>query len=393
MASEDAPSHPTEWVLTGLAAGIDRAAVFLARVVIDRTVMPPPDATDSLRASASFYVRPDLADDPRRFFSFLDRPQPVPAVVTLHRHSVSDGGDRIGLAFASPYRPANPDYTQRFDERLENHTVHAEMWRHPPGSSRGTIVALHGFGMGNPRFDAIALMVPGFFRAGYDVALLTLPLHGARTPRDARFSGQLLAAPGVSDLNESVAQAVHDTVALLAWLRERTTAPIGLLGLSLGGYVAALMAGLCSDLDFVIPIVAPVCLGDLAHRFMVESGQYRSRSDAALTREEFQAAYRVHSPLTYAPRLPPERLLIVAGRGDRIVRPEHATWLGAHWGTPEIVWFTGSHIAPFGRGMVQDRIRAFLVDVTSAHARAKAEQPTVNGRQRLRSLTGRGTGA
>jgi pimeloyl-ACP methyl ester carboxylesterase len=235
-------------------------------------------------------------------------------------------------------------------------------------------------------------MVPGLFKAGYDVVLVTLPLHGARTPRDARFSGQLLAVPSVPDLNESVAQAVHDTVALLAWLRERAAGPTGLLGLSLGGYIVALMAGLCGDLDFVIPVVAPVCLGDLAHRFMVESGQYRSRSDAALTREEFQAAYRVHSPLTYAPQLPPERLLIVAGRGDRIVRPEHATWLGAHWGTPEIVWFTGSHIAPFGRGMVQDRIRTFLDEVTSAQSRTKAERPMTGRRQRLRSLTGRRKG-
>jgi hypothetical protein len=100
----------------------------------------------------------------------------------------------------------------------------------------------------------------------------------------------------------------------------------------------------------------------------------------------------VHSPLTYAPRLPPERLLIIAGRGDRIVRPEHATWLGAHWGTPEIVWFTGSHIAPFGRGRVHDRIRTFLDEVTSAHARTKPAPPMAARRQRIRSLTRGRTG-
>jgi hypothetical protein len=132
------------------------------------------------------------------------------------------------------------------------------------------------------------------------------------------------------------------------------------------------MAGLRPDLAFVITVIAPACLGDLAHRFMTDSGQYQNRSDAALSREEFQAAYRVHSPLTYEPLIPRERLLIVAGRGDRIVHPEHAAWLGRHWGYPPVAWFSGSHVAPFGRGRVQDRICEFLDGVTYAHSRASA---------------------
>lgn len=282
------------------------------------------------------------------------------------------GGDRLGLAFPSPYRPANPDYVPHYEERLENQTAHAEMWRHRPGLARGTVIGLHGFAMGNPRIDALALMAPALFAAGFNVVLLTLPLHGARSPAHARFSGQLLAAPSVPDLNESIAQSVHDTSALIAWIREQTDGPVGMLGLSLGGYISALMAGLRSDLAFVITIVAPVCLGDLAHRFMIDSGQYRDRSGAALSLEEFQAAYRVHCPLTYEPLVARERLLIVAGRGDRVVHPEHAAWLGRHWDYPPVVWFSGSHIAPFGRARVQERICEFLGGVTYAHARAQA---------------------
>lgn len=372
MEGDEAQIPTADWLLTGLSAGIDRAAAFVARTVIDRTIMPPPEAADTLRASAAFYQQPHFADEPRRFFGFLDRPQPAPTVVTLRRQAAAMGGDRLSLAFPSPYCPVHPDYARHYDERLENQTAHAEMWRHRPGLSRGTVIGLHGFGMGNPRIDSLALMVPGLFAAGFNIVLLTLPLHGARSPAHARFSGQLLAAPSVPDLNESIAQAVHDTVALLAWLRERDEGPIGLLGLSLGGYIAALMAGLRPDLAFVITVIAPACLGDLAHRFMMDSGQYQGRSDAALSREEFQAAYRVHSPLTYAPLVPRERLLIVAGRGDRIVHPHHAAWLGRHWGNPSVAWFSGSHIAPFGRGRVQDRICEFLDGVTYAHRRARA---------------------
>jgi hypothetical protein len=69
------------------------------------------------------------------------------------------------------------------------------------------------------------------------------------------------------------------------------------MGLSLGGYVAALAATLMDDLAFAIPIVAPACFGDLAHRFMAASRLYRGRERKALSRDEFRAAYRVHSPL------------------------------------------------------------------------------------------------
>jgi dipeptidyl aminopeptidase/acylaminoacyl peptidase len=206
-------------------------------------------------------------------------------------------------------------------------------------------------------------MAPAFFASGLDVALLTLPLHGKRGPRTSRFSGQLFASPDVARLNEAMGQAAHDVLAFVAWLRSRGTPPVGVMGLSLGGYVAALLAGLVSDLAFVVPVVAPVCFGDLAHRFMAASGRYRGRAADVPDRDELRAAYRVHSPLAHAPRVPRERLLIVAGRGDRVVPAEHTHWLASHWSHPRLTWFSGSHMAPFGRPGMRADIRRFIHDV------------------------------
>ena len=79
-----------------------------------------------------------------------------------------------------------------------------------------------------------------------------------------------------------------------------------------------------------------------------------------LGRDDLRAAYRVHSPLTYDLKLSTDRVLIVAGRGDRIVPAEHPQWLWEHWGEPRMHWFAGSHVAPFGRKKVFAEIRAFL---------------------------------
>jgi dienelactone hydrolase len=358
VAAPAAPDLPG-WLLTAVASTIDGLAVRAARLLVDRALMPTPDEVEALRASAGFYEAAPFADDPRHFFRFLDGGCPVPEARLAPRRPLA-GGERLAATFPSPYRPANPAYAAEYGGFTENHVVHAELWHHRGGRPRPAVIALHGFGMGHPALDAAVLMVPALFAAGLDVALLTLPLHGARAPRSARFSGQLFANPNVPRINESIAQAIHDIAALTAWLRDRGAGSVGVLGLSLGGYVAALAAALIDDLAFAIPVVAPVCFGDLAHRFMATSRLYRDRHDRALSREEFRAVYRIHSPLAHAPRLATDRMLIVAARGDRVVPAEHAIWLWAHWGGPRLAWFTGSHLVPFGRAHVLREILGFL---------------------------------
>src|SRR5262249_18342271 len=92
-----------------------------------------------------------------------------------------------------------------------------------------------------------------------------------------------------------------------------------------------------------------VCFGDLAHRFMAASRLYREAGAAVMTRDEFRAIYRIHSPLAHRPRLARERLLIPAARRDRGVPAEHAQCLWAPWNEPKLTWLAGSHLVPFER--------------------------------------------
>jgi pimeloyl-ACP methyl ester carboxylesterase len=228
--------------------------------------------------------------------------------------------------------------------------------------------------MGWPRFDAPALMAREWFRRGLDVVLLTLPFHGARTPDTARFSGERFARADVAELNAAAHRAISEVRIAVRWLRSLADVPVGLLGLSLGGYLAATVAGLEPDLDFVIPIVPPACFGDLAWRFFASSRPASDARATALTYEELRTAFRVHSPLTYPLRIPRERALIVAGRGDRVVPPEHPYALWRHWGEPSIHWFRGSHLAPFGRRGIIEAVAAHFgrIGIVSASKRTWA---------------------
>lgn len=347
------PEAWSDWLSTRIGTALDRAVVEAMSRVIDAVLMPAAGELPALRAAAAPFTSGVLWETPRRFFSFLEGPPDAVASETRYRRRLRDGV-AIGRRFAGRYRsyaaPAPPDG--------EADAILVEHWMHESEPPRGTVLALHGFSMGQPRIDALALFAAHWFRRGLDVALLTLPYHGARSPRGARFSGQRFVEPDPATFNEAVRRAVYDVHVVRNWLREQTGLPVGLLGLSLGGYIASLLAGLCDDLDFVMPMVPPVCIGDLAWRFFDSSRRRRSGSAPAYTRDELRAMYRVHSPLSFALRVPKERVLIIAGRGDRIVPPEHPHALWRHWGEPRIHWFSGSHLAPFGR----ERIVAAAAD-------------------------------
>ena len=45
---------------------------------------------------------------------------------------------------------------------------------------------------------------------------------------------------------------------------------------------------------------------------------------------------------------------------DELPPPEHPTALWRHWGEPAIHWFSGSHLAPFGRGRIVRAIVSHL---------------------------------
>jgi hypothetical protein len=330
------------WTTVGTA--LDRAVVEAMRRVVDAALMPSADELPGLLAAGAPFTAGALWEAPRRYYGFLDHAPDALVSETRYRRRLR-GGIVVGRRFAGRYRPYDRD--RPADGAAD--AILLEHWMHERQPPHATVLALHGFSMGQPRIDAFALFANHWFRRGLDVALLTLPYHGARTPPGARFSGQQFAAANPAAFNEAVRRAVYDVHVVRGWLREQTGLPVGLLGLSLGGYLVSLTAGLCDDLDFVIPMVPPVCIGDLAWRFVQRSRLQRRGMAPAYSHDELRAMYRVHSPLTFPLRVPKERVLIIAGRGDRIVPPEHPHALWRHWGEPNIHWFSGSHLAPFGR--------------------------------------------
>ena len=332
----------TDRAFTWIGGAVDATVLAAMQVVIDRLLMPGAEGVTRIRQSAAPFL--DTASETGAS-AFLDD--------VGHDHRPNGSETYLGPL-------ADGIRMSRRIEWSSTDPMQVEHWLHGPGGPRATVVAVHGFAMGYPWLDAQALFAHDWFRHGLDVALYTLPGHGARAPRESRFPGESFATADVGEMNRTLRQAVHELALLVDTIRSETGKPVGLIGLSLGGTLAALLAGRDAELDFVVPIAPPVCLGDLAWRFFQRSRSRREVEASALTYEELRACFRIHSPLVHALQVPRERVLLVAGRGDRIVPPEHPEALWRHWGEPAIHWYSGSHLAPFGRRGVCDAIASHL---------------------------------
>jgi len=373
----EADLAPVSWAAqlrSQIASALDTVMMGGMGLVFERALLPPLDEFPTLRESVRPYLTPALQHDPDQFFAFGRMPPLAPAATA--RRPIPDG-EIVTWRFASDYVPYHPVDGGDAGACRENETGWLEHWVHDDARPRATMLALHGLTMGRPALDAQALMVDRWFHLGLDVALLTLPFHGARASACCGYSGERFTSWHVGRLNEAVRQSIFDALRVSRWLGETAGGPVGVLGVSLGGYLAALLAALCPDLAFVIPVVPAVCLADLPTRLFAASRYGRAGLGTPVPQATLRRAYVVHSPLHRPLRVPRSRVLIVGGRGDAITPVSHAWALWRHWGQPAAIWFPGGHVACFDRTQVMAGIEAHLraVGVTEYEFAADELEP------------------
>jgi pimeloyl-ACP methyl ester carboxylesterase len=282
--------------------------------------------------------------------SFFPLPDPPPLIAARRRGELPGGWIedlRFSSADYAPWRESSRQALERFPR---NRTAHARHLRHEaPGHP--ALLWLHGWGMGGSyALEARLCRARRLFELGLDVYLCVQPFHGPRLPRGVLFAGELYPSTDVGLTNEGMMQTAWELRALMARHRRICGGRAGVMGLSLGGYVAAVMATVAPELAFAI------CLLPVADvpALMWSNGQdteHRRRAEReGVVFDDFCQSMALHAPLAHPPALPPERLLLVGARGDRIIPPAHTRALWEHWGRPRLHWYPGGHVTHFGRG-------------------------------------------
>jgi hypothetical protein len=344
-------------------AALDRLASSGMGLLVASAVLPrllTRRQFDRERERLRFYWPYADAGDADR--TFLRPPAGVPVQVRRARRGQFAPRDipHRRLSFDSPFVPLHPELQRSYLRHARNRRAHALHYYHPDGP-RPTLIFLHGYTLPQYRINGLWFCLPWFYRKGYDVLLAQLPFHGERRERGHPFSGYGFFADGFAHFNEAVLQGVHDVRVWLDYLLGEGAPGVGVSGLSLGGYITSAVATVEERLAFAIPNSPVVSLFDMARQWQ-PSGRLLDfavrRSGATLT--ELRHGVALHSPLTYAPRLPAERQFIIAGAGDRFTAPRFVRQLHEHWQGSRLHWFPGNHLIHVQQGDYLRRMKAFM---------------------------------
>lgn len=272
---------------------------------------------------------------------------PVPLKPTVTRERALDQRFEH-VSFASNYEPPHgAPGRKRWLAHTPNRTAHAWLLRHADPAAPW-LVCLHGFGMGRPTVDLRAFRAAHLhWDLGLNVALVVLPLHGPRQ-EEGSHRGEGFMSIDLVDSVHGLAQAAWDTRAVIAWIRAGggPRVPVGVYGISLGGYVSALVASLEDGLSCAIAGIPATDIPDLFRRHSTAHVRRRAWTTGALG-PDADAVHSVVSPLVLAPRVERDRRFVFAGIGDRMSTAGQARHLWEHWDRPAIEWYPGGHVGFF----------------------------------------------
>ncbi len=313
-------------------------AYFLSCATIPRGSKVARDAAELERLS-DLVEQHRWADDPAPLHGTPGVPEHVKT-----RHMRAARQDFEWITFDSGYAPpeALPGIA-RWQAHRPNRRAGARVLRHA-GGPRPWLMCVHGYRMGLPFIDFSLFNIRHLHHElGMNIIMPILPLHGPR--KIARLSGGAFLDGPMADLFHAQSQTLWDLRRCLTWLRAAEDEPdIGVLGYSLGGYHAALLAAFEPALACVIAGIPLVDIPTVLWRHM-PTLHLRNIETHGITRDWPSRIMAPVSPLYQPPVVPAGRRYLFAATGDQLVPPEQPLRLWYHWDQPSSHWYQGAHLS------------------------------------------------
>lgn len=294
---------------------------------------------EDLDAEIARLAAPELFADPGAFFQTyaIDQVRDRPARSRVR-------GAARDLSWHSAFSAHFSENQAVFAKLRRNSWARMRLIQRDPSEPRPTLLLIHGFLGGNPLIEELLFPASALFDAGYDLALVTLPGHGARR-EGGTLSRPSWPARGPSFTIDGYRQAVADLRAIVDYLLRLGAPSVGGIGMSLGGYTLSLLATIEERLSFAIPYIPLASHADYLH----ENGLLGPDPErASILRERMERLFSIVSPLSRAPLIPKRGRAVIVGEADAITPPSHGERIARHWGV-EPYYFGGAHLLQIGR--------------------------------------------
>jgi acetyl esterase/lipase len=249
------------------------------------------------------------------------------------------------LVFRSLHVPIEPRFRRRYREHYRAaHDVYARRIRPAAARRRPRLLYLHGYMQPETYIEEFALLASMARQLNVEVIQMQFPYHGRRTPRGARFSGELYWTADLVRSFEALRQTLLDARTLLSCLLKEDARPVGIAGLSLGGALTLSLTCLEERFAFSVPLIAHMDLEALLADAPVLGKMRRDLRSFGWGNKEFGkfvASVGWHELL---PKLPEDRILMIAASNDRFFDPRVVKRMWKRWGKPAIRWYPTSHM-------------------------------------------------
>ena len=224
----------------------------------------------------------------------------------------------------------------------ENWTVHAEYYRPEGEGPFPSAIVLHIL---DGRFFVARMLATSLAQKGIAALFIKLPYYGERRPK-----GDVdLSALEVPDVVGAMRQGVRDIRRGAAWLRARTeidASRVGIVGVSLGSFVAQMAAGADGGFDR-----CAFLLGGGSLLGALYSGSKDTRRAEKLVEERGWSKERMRKllepiePLGHTAGIRKDGVLMINCLQDEVVPPTTTRRYWEELGRPVILWYPGGHYA------------------------------------------------
>ena len=209
---------------------------------------------------------------------------------------------------------------------------------------------------------------------GLAALYVPMPCYNDRRPANDAHKQALRDDP--TRAADGIRQTVMDVRrarAILASRPEIDGAQLGVTGISLGGIMTALSAGVDGQFARVAPILAG---GDIAHITFHAHETRKLRSameDKGMTLADAARIFAPVEPLAFASRVRPERCLMINATNDEVIPKKDTEALHQALGSPQIVWLQAGHYSSLTFfPLMQKTVIEFLRDGKRPDAAATA---------------------
>ena len=312
----------------------------LVELVFAYRTLNTPNPFHAVRGKEHWWIN----QSPEDFYAIPDSSPRI----NFHTEWKSKYRTRLRFSFPSAHKSPYP----------ENNTVHGLAALSPERTARGAVIVVHGHRMSS--FASLEWFALPAAREGADIYYISLPYHMKRTP-SGTWGGQLVLNSDVEGTAFAFRQGVMDLRALISWITANRGTPVGLTGISLGAYTSSMVSVVDPRVKSLISIVGGGSLAQIIWDGYMLGRPKRQLMSGGVTRQRLEDYWKLLGPANWQSCLPPERVLMLAGKFDTIVTPSNVFRLWQSWNLPQIRWYPSGHgtIATYYREAV-GVIRRFL---------------------------------